>query len=352
MKKFTILCALLTCNLVSQAQFKLSGKIVNYAGKEQLKINIPEVQGFYKENSINIPVAADGTFSIILPIKKQKFANVIFKKEFSSLLLTPNKSLIIDLNENDKILKVVAGTSAPENMVMTAINLEEYPSFMSKAEAIGSMNLATLYTQVVNPYFAERDKKIDFINDAPISANDKKFIASEVRYMALNYLNDLNWMRLKNKKTIDSLSTDLFKKHQVLPERAFTGPKYYSFQNYYLAYLQNTAVAKMKREKIQSNVPLPYYGISLDSANVIAEKYGNAYLRFLLATKNLPDAVTEQITYQDITSLYYDKDLEHTEIMAKAFKSKFPASAYNGDINKKINALKQLLIINETNKTL
>lgn len=351
MKHFTILCALLACNVVSQAQFKLSGKIVNYAGKEQLKINIPQVHGFYKENSINIPVAVNGTFSIILPVKKQKFANLIFQKEFHSILLSANKSLVIEIDESDKKLKVLAGTSLPENKVMTAINLEEYPAFMSKTDAIGSMNLATLYKEVVDPYFAERDKKIDIINRSAISTNDKKLIASEIKYMALGYLNDLRSMGLKNKGTIDSLITDIFSKNETLNAQV-AGPNYYAFQRHYLTYLQNTALTKMKKESIPPNAPLPYFYISLDSLNAIDKKQGKAYIRFLLATKNLPDAITQQLSYQEIASLYYDKDMEKTLILANAFKSKFPASTYNVDINKKIVALKDLLVKNETNKNI
>ncbi|GAB2985314.1 hypothetical protein GCM10027049_24870 [Mucilaginibacter puniceus] len=351
MKNFTILCALLACTLAGRAQFKLSGKINNYTGKEQLKINIPQVYGFYNENSINIPVAANGTFSIVVPVKKQKFANLIFEKVFHSLLLNINKSLVVELNEGDKKMKVLAGTSLPENKVMTAIDLEEFPAFMSKTDAIAGMNLATLYSKVVNPYFSERDRKLDIINRSALSVNDKKVIASEVSLIALSYLNDLNSLGLKNKNTIDSLTTDIFKNETKGLDK-ISGPHYFAWQQDYLRYLENTAVAKMKKEGIASNAPLPYFDLSFDTLNTIEKKYGHAYLRFLLATKNLPNTITEQLTYQEIANLYYDKDMEKTLILANAFKSKFPTSTYNADINKKITALKDLLIKNETNKNI
>jgi thiol-disulfide isomerase/thioredoxin len=350
MKKFVILSVLLACNIASNAQFKLSGRINNYSGKEQLKINIPQVHGFYKQNSINIPVAANGEFSIILPVKKQKFAKLIYKQEFPSLLLNVNKSLVVEIN--NKSLKVSGGTSSPENTVMIAINLEEYPAFMKTPDSLGAMNLAALYTKVVNPYFASRDEKIKTVNRSSISIHDKNLIATEIRSVARIYLNDLNWMRLKNKSTIDSLTLDMFTNNEVKPPVAIPGPEYYALQQDYLGYLQNRAITKMKKEKIPPNVPLPYYGMSLDSLNAISERYGNAYLRLLLASKNLPDAVTEQLAYQEIATLFYDKDMEHVQILAKYFKGKFPASAYNADINGKINALKDLLVKNETNKNI
>lgn len=350
MKNLIILSVLLACNMASNAQFKLSGRIINYTAKEQLEINIPQVHGFYKQNSINIPVAANGEFSIILPVKKQKFAKLIYKQEFPSLLLNVNKSLVVEVN--DKSLKVLGGTSSPENTVMTAINLEEYPAFMKTPDSLAVMNLATLYTKVVNPYFADRDEKIKIVNRSSISVNDKNLIASEIQANARIYLNDLNWMRLKNKSTIDSLTIDMFTKNEVKPQVTNPGPNYYALQHDYLGYLQNRALAKMKKEKISSNIPLLYYGMSMDSLNAISENYGNAYLRLLLASKNLPNTVTEHLAYQEIASLFYDKDLEHVQILAKFFKSKFPASAYNADINGKINALKDLLIKNETNKNI
>lgn len=350
MKKIIILSVLLVCSVASNAQFKLSGRIDNYNGKEQLKINIPQVHGFYKQNSINIPVTADGGFSIVLPVKKQKFAKLIYKQEFPPLLLSANKSLVVEIN--DKSLKVSGGTSLPENTVMTAINLEEYPAFMKTPDSLAVMNLATLYTKVVNPYFANRDEKIKIVNRSSLSGNDKNLIASELRAIARIYLNNLNWMRLKNKSSIDSLTRDMFTKNEVKPLVVNPGPQYYALQQDYLGYLQNMAIAKMKKEKIPPNVPLPYYGMSMDSLNAISQNYGNAYLRLLLASKNLPKPVTEQLAYQEIAGLFYDKDLEHVQILAKFFKSKFPASAYNADIKEKINALKDLLVKNETNKNI
>ncbi|RYG15077.1 MAG: hypothetical protein EOO07_16210, partial [Chitinophagaceae bacterium] len=80
-------------SLQSYGQFKLSGRIINYSGTEDLKINIPVVFGFHKENSTPISIAKDGTFKITLPVSGPKFANLIFERKFFTMLLNPGKDL-------------------------------------------------------------------------------------------------------------------------------------------------------------------------------------------------------------------------------------------------------------------
>jgi len=97
MKKPSILFLLVACSTCVLAQFKLSGKINHYSGKEPLQINIPQVFGVYPANTINIPVAKNGSFNITLHIIKQKFGTLSFQQNPHLLLLSTNKNLKIEL---------------------------------------------------------------------------------------------------------------------------------------------------------------------------------------------------------------------------------------------------------------
>jgi outer membrane protein assembly factor BamD (BamD/ComL family) len=61
--------------------------------------------------------------------------------------------------------------------------------------------------------------------------------------------------------------------------------------------------------------------------------------RFNVATKYLPDVVTEQITYQHIMIAFYNKDKVTADVLAKAFNDRFPKSRYSADIRQKISML-------------
>jgi thiol-disulfide isomerase/thioredoxin len=349
MKKIITLFALLACNVSVFAQFKLSGKINNYKGNEELKINIPQVYGYSKGNSIDLPVAADGTFSIVLPVKKQRFANLIFKKRFHTLLLNTNKNLVIGLDEQNKKLETITGSALNENAVLTAVDMEELPGFLKNTNALGTLNREELYKKVVTPYLAGRDEKIRIVNQSSLPLNDKKLIASEIKYMAFNYLNDLKWLSLKNKNTIDSLVVELFNVTETRPEYAVTGPQYYTFANNYLGNMQLKAFFKVKQENIKPSQPIPYFEISVDSAKALVKKYGSFYMQWYSANKFLPAFATEQLTYQEIANNYNEKDLEQLKISAKILAEKFPKSPYNTDAKQKIKGLKELLLKNETN---
>ena len=114
LKKIILLVITLLYYLSAGAQFKLSGKVLEYDGKTELKINIPLVFGFYKENSIPIPIAKDGSFSVVLPIKETKFANLIYKRIFHTLLLNPSKNLTANLKDTTLIL--TSGTALTEKI--------------------------------------------------------------------------------------------------------------------------------------------------------------------------------------------------------------------------------------------
>ncbi len=105
----------------SYSQFKLSGKIEGYTGKEVLKFNIPVVYGYNKENDIAIPIDKNGNFSVVLPLKEKKFGDLIFEKTFYTYLLSPGKSLTLLCKTKDSTVSAVSGTALNENRLMTNI---------------------------------------------------------------------------------------------------------------------------------------------------------------------------------------------------------------------------------------
>ena len=351
LKKLFLLAVNFIFCLTAAAQFKLSGKIVNYSGNQKLQINIPVIYGFHKENSIEIPIAKDGTFAITLPIQSQRFSNLIYQRTFTSLLLTPKKNLNLSINEKDTVVKLISGTALAENNVMQQIDLEEYPFFLSGTDEkrYNDFSVAELRKKVIVPYYEQRDEKIKKVRASNISVKDKALIVSEIKYISYNYLNDLPRTELSNKKIIDSFIVDIFDNSDKNPEVFPAGPQYYSFVDNYIRYLETKAFLKVKPNMLLPNELIPYFGITLDSANKIVKRFGKPFWRWIGAIKNLPAPVVEQYTYQQLITLFGDRDLRQAEGLANAFTAKFPKSSYNGAINKNRIALRQLLAQNELN---
>ncbi|RZL47969.1 MAG: TlpA family protein disulfide reductase [Pedobacter sp.] len=348
-KKIILLAITMVYCLSANAQFKLSGKVLDYDGKAELKINIPLVFGFYKENSVPIPIAKDGSFNLILPIKESKFANLIYKRVFHTLLLNPNKNLTFSLK--DTSLFLTGGIALAENKVMQKADIEEYPFFLKDEgnNEFAKLPLIQLKEQVLKPYFAQRDEKIKLVNASTLSAKYKLLIITELKSIAYNYINDFARTQVSNKKVVDSLIVEVFDKADLKPQTFPAGPQYFAFVDNYIRFLETKAFVKIKAEKIPSNQPIPYFGISLDSANIIIKKYDKNYWRWIGATHNFPANIVEEYTYQQLVNLYHDKDLRQFEGLAKAFNKQFPNSIHIRDIVAKSNSLRQTLIENENN---
>jgi thiol-disulfide isomerase/thioredoxin len=349
LKKLVVFALSLFC-MSANAQFNLKGKVVNYSGKEELKINIPLVFGFSKENNIKIPIAKDGSFSILLPIKETKFANLIFQRKFNTLLLSQSKNLIIQLNVADSTLKLIGGTALAENKVMQAVDVESYPFFLKNDGAeFSKLTLEQLKLKVVMPYFAQRDEKIKMVMNSSIALKDKLLISLELKSIAYNYLNDLARTGLTNKKSVDSLVLQIFDNSTVKPSIFPAGPQYFAFIDNYVRYLETKAFIKIKADKIPSNKPIPYFGISLDSANIFIEKYSKPQWRLLGALNNIPLNIVEQYAFQQIIDAYNFKELKQVEQLSAVFRQHFPVSKHTPEINLKLTQLKAILAANELN---
>jgi hypothetical protein len=316
MKKLICIAIFFLLTVNTFAQFKLSGKINHYTGTAELKINIPVVYGFFDQNSIKIPVAKNGSFSITIPVKSQKFASLFFQASPHLLLLNANKNLTVELDETNKNIKIVSGTASPENSLLEKIKMDEYPFFLQN-DSYTQLNYNALTTQVLKPYLASRDKKIGLVNQSAINPADKKLIAAETKYATYNYLYDLTDIGAGNPAELNKLVADVYNKASVKPDVLPGGPQYYLFVS---NYLQN--VEKNKADKGQSTKP-------------------NTFLsRWETAVKYLPAPVAEQFGYQLIIRAFYMNDATQGSALTTAYLKKFPSGTYASDVKKKAATFK------------
>lgn len=339
----------LTFSFQSQAQFSLRGQIENYNGKDPLNLNIPLVFGYYKSNSILIPVAKDGSFKVEIPLKETKFTNLIFNRRFFQLLLHPGQDLQISLNTSDTSLRLISGSAMPTNKVVQTANIEEYPLFLNKGKDFySSFSLDQLNQRVVTPYFSSRDEKIERVRQADIGEADKQLITDELIAITYNYLNDLARTESLNRQVIDSLIINVF--DQSNPNVAPSGPQFYFFIENYIRYLETKAFQKIKTEHIPSHQSIPYFGISLDSANTFVAKYSKTQWRMLGALKNLPSHTVENYTFQLIANAVNRKEPKQASDLSIAFESQFPTSKFIPEIKKQLKSLQALHVQNLNNK--
>ncbi|WP_158618103.1 redoxin family protein [Chitinophaga lutea] len=347
MKKILILL-FLSATVPAWAQFQLKGKILHYSGKDSLAINIPLIYGFHPENTVRIPVAGDGTFNIALPAQSIRFASLYYQRRSYSLLLSPGKELTVQWDEQNKQLQPLSGSALQENTLLRKINFDETPFFLQ--HETGLMPLDELNSTIRQPYFHQQQQKTNTVQASDLPWSYKKLIAAELRYLTFNHLNDLARSNMRNRAALDSFIISVFDSSRIEPEVWPAGPQYFAFAGNYVRYLETKAFRQIKKENIPSSEPIPYFGISLDSATVLVNKYGKPYWRWIGSLQNFPPDVTEVYNYQQIINLYQYKDLTQAQHLAAAFRQRFPASRFNPDIDQKINGLRQMLAQHASNK--
>ncbi|MCJ0741303.1 TlpA family protein disulfide reductase [Pedobacter montanisoli] len=352
MKKILLLGLLNLCSLLATAQFKLSGKIINPKSKAELQVNIPLVFGFHKNNSITIPVAQNGSFDFVIPIKEKKLVTLIYDRIFYTLLLSAKGNLEIAVS--DSTVKIISGSAFAENQVLRQVNFDEIPFFMSSdgIEKFKKMSLTEINEKVIKPFYAIQEKKLRMIDQPQISAANKKHIAIEIDALATNYLNYFVSETDLPKAAADSLVISIFDNKEVKVEPINAGPNYYAFIDHYLRYLEIKAFVKVRNEKIPSNELIPYFGISLDSANMLMKTYSKDYWRFLGALNNVPLGIVKQYNFQQLTNLHADKDLKHLMLLANAHFKIFPDDEQMQTIKGYINNLNSILNKNEKNENI
>jgi hypothetical protein len=313
MKKLALVAILSAFTLNCFAQFKLSGKINHYTGSSTgLRVNIPVVFGYFEQNSMNIPVSKNGSFTVIIPNKGQRFATLTFQGSPHTLLLTAKKNLVIELDQNDKNIKIISGSAAGENSLIDKIKLDEPPIFLL-SDSYNRLNATALVNQVLKPYLAMRDKKMAMINQSDIAPSDKKLITAELKYLTYNNLYELTDVGAENPAVLNKFVAEIYSKVDVKPDVMPAGPQYYIFANNYLRYQEN------KSQPGSAKSPLS---------------------RWESAVKYLPPAVTEQFGYQLIMRAFYDNDGTQVRAVSLAYLKKFPTGIYSADVRKKSASVK------------
>jgi hypothetical protein len=310
MKKYFILL-LLAVNATAWGQFKLSGKITNYVGDGDLLINIPVVFGFFTQNSVNIPIAKNGSFKVNLPVKSQKIANLIYQGNNYLLLLNNDKSLIVELDAGSKGIKIINGSAQAENSLLQKVDLNEYPAFLED-DRFSKLTIAALNNQLLKPYYAARDRKIATVNQSAVNPADKKLIAAEVKYTTYNNLHELTDVGAENPATLNKLVADIYSKADIKPLAMPAGPAYYAFINNYLQEIEKKTSGK---------------------ANTLLKRWESA-------VKYLPAPVAEQYGYQLILRAFNSDDKSQINHLSTAYLKKFPAGVYAADVKTKVNKLK------------
>lgn len=353
MKKLFILSLIVLFHSTIQAQFTLHGRIQNYQSGKSLNVNIPLVYGFRSENSQIISVADDGSFQYTFPISEQKSATIQYNKViFQTLLLHPGKDLELFLT--DSTIRFIGGTARAENELIQQINPDPVPFFM-KAPALADfakLSFSQLQENLLKPYFADSNQKNALIEGSPLSPEQKQFIRMEFNAQQYNQLNDFVHECKLPKSTADSLVLHIFDHADLSLRAAVRGPSYYTFVDNYVRYLERKAFAKIKAEKIPSDKLIPYFGISLDSANRLMDIYSKDYWRLIGVANNFPSNIAAEYNYQQLVNLYQDKDLKHLEALATAHFSRFPTARHNPTIQSYIAELKSALVENKQNKNI
>ena len=340
-------------SIQSFAQFKLNGKIAGYTGKEVLKVNIPVVYGFNKEKSFDIPIDKNGNFSIYIQVSEKKFGNLLFEKTFYTYLLTPGKSLTVMCNVKDSSVSVISGTTAKVNQLMTTINFSKQPLFLQKEKSFydSLSTLAAIEDKVIKPWMKIRDRHIEVVKSSLVSNEDKALIISEIKYYAIIFLQEVRY-KILDKKLANDFYLYLYDPLTTIPEVFPAGPGYYAFARYYLGYLEAKTIANKEKKGLSDKEPLDFFKISYDSANVVVNKFGKPYLRWISANNVLPLKVTEQLTYKEIVDIYNTNDLRLLEPLVNAYTIKFKTGEFVSDANNRLAKLKLQLATNAKNKNI
>jgi thiol-disulfide isomerase/thioredoxin len=344
MKTICFLTLLLPLTLRLPAQFIISG----HAPHPPVQINIPEVYGFHRENTMDIPAAATGAFELQVPLEGQKFASLIYRRRFYTLLFTEGKYL--DINLQGDTLRLLNGDALPENRLLLELDMDTPPFFMTDTAYRDLSSLKAFKEKVLQPFAAIQQTKLQMIASSRIAEKDKKLIAAELQYLGYNYLNDFARTQISDRDLISGFIIEVFDRCRITPEVIPAGPQYYAFADNYLRYLETKAFVKIRKENIPPGEPIPYFGISLDSANLLVKKYGKPYWRWVGSLRNFPPEVTETYTFQQIRNQYLDKDLHQTQSLANAFLQRFGQSRYAGEVRKMVTELQTILTVNKSNE--
>jgi thiol-disulfide isomerase/thioredoxin len=354
MKKIVLILLLISPDIRAFAQFHLSGQVLNSANADTITLNIPFVYGYYPEHDRLIPVNREGRFSCNLSIKEQKFARLSYKGKQYLLMLSPGKNLAISLNAADTTINKFTGTGAEENKLLYNLDLRQIPFFRKPQKGSQFVELSpdALQEQVVKPWFATRDKQLNIVSRTfGISKNDQRLISQEVKSNAITQLSYFarNDARMKRDALVTfllSLYRDISTKADVFP----AGQMYYEFADSYAGYLEAASFNDFQQNGSDPKRPLMYYGMSLDSSQVLVGQKGKMYMNWLAIKNKFEPEVAEAMLAQAIDAKCQDKELSEVRPLMQDFKVLYPNSRYMDTLSVKESHLEALLAANKGNK--
>ncbi|QJD96136.1 TlpA family protein disulfide reductase [Mucilaginibacter robiniae] len=354
----TTMVLLIATTLSSLAQFTLKGKILNAGKPDTLYLNIPLVYGYYNDNTMKVPVNSSGLFNTTIQLPEQKFATLEYKGHEHTLLLTPGKALNLVFN-TDTMLNNFKGTAAPENQLMYRLHLNEIPFFGKQSREHNpytKLSHTGLQDSVIKPWMAIRDQRLATVRTAAISNYDKRLIAQEVKADAITQLSSFarGIIEMNKRELINTMINDIYKNVSVKPDILPAGPQYYTFADSYIGYMEALAFTDMQKHNQVKNskMPLKFYNISLDSANVLAKTKGKMFINWLAIRNNYDKRVAEAMLAQAIAVQCDEKDLTHARPLMQELEVWCPESRYKPMLTAKINHMEAALAANQNNQAI
>ncbi|WP_158826913.1 redoxin family protein [Mucilaginibacter lacusdianchii] len=358
MKKLILIIISIIATVNCFAQFRISGQVLNKvsAGTDSLTINLPFVYGYNPEGDIRVIINRQGKFSANLPVSEKKLATLTYKKRQYLLLLSPEKSLTLELNAADTTIRKFSGPEAIENKLLYSLNLLQPPFFRAEGSSNLFSNLSpeAIQEKVVKPWLEVRDRQLTMIKNAQgVSKFNKLLISQEVKANTIMQLSRFARINVRMKR--DDLVTfimSIYKNVAVRPEVQPAGPLFYEFADSYVGYMEAAAFSDFQKRGSNTKTPLVYFGISLDSINQIAREKGKMYVNWLAIKNNFDPNVAEAMLAQAIAAKSRDKELTELRPLMDEFKSVYAHSGYTAGLTDKLHKLETALTANKNNKAI
>lgn len=350
MKPYICLVLLLLAAAPLSAQtFTLSGQIRQHNTELPVKLNIPVVFGYHPENTLTVPVDATGAFRITVPVDGPRFASLIYRRHFYTVLMEPGSSLQVELDATADTIRFTGGNAATACRLIRHIGMDDTPFFWEN-DSLAGLPADDIRKLVVEPYYSQSGTAAQSVVAAELPVAVKHLLISELQYLHRNYLGDFFSTSVPDRKVARELMAGMFDTIPMHPAPSHPGPQYFAYVDHFVRYLEIKSAQRMQQEHLASSDPLPYFGISMDSAVALMNRYGKSYLRWIGSINNLPPAVAETYNWQQFQNQYQDGDITQALALAEVFPRQFPQSLHNTSIRKMAGQLQARMRTNTGNE--
>lgn len=305
MKQILMVAAILH-SFLSYGQFRLSGVISNYRETGNLTVNVPLVYGRFVEENRQLVPGEEGRFEIILPVYEEKIGYLHWGNRDIFLWMKPGEELEI---ESDSLGGPIRfnGTSAAVNALLMELELHKSPAFYSEKKRVEPGQMAD---SVVNPGRRKLAEKIARVDASSLSESEKAFLRAELHYhfvvYADLYARTAGWPR----ETWSAFALDLMKTETTTPRSVLKGPMYDAFINTYLEFLETRAFSNRDDPDKFADELNSVYGVNnLDTLTGLHERYGGAYINWLVVKRMFPGASAERYLAGQVKAKYSGGEL-------------------------------------------